>query len=508
MGTMSHGHESLPLAYYSLRLSTAHSPPAYIRRMSLHAVGSLRPAALIFGFFLFATGVHATSRNLLVVSDIHFNPMDDPALVSQLAAADPANWAGILQQSQPAAFSPYGKDTNWWLLQSALDAMPRVGPHPAVILFTGDLLAHNFPRMFQGITHDSDPDHYRAFVGKTVRFIALEMRRRFPEARILITPGNNDDLCGDYAIEAGGEFLSDTAGTARDLARADERLVSTWKSLGSFSVAHPTIRGLRIVSLNSVFFSRVYRPASFRKGCAAADSTAAKDLFTWLEAELKQAQAVHEKVWLMFHIPPGIDGWASSHAHEGDLVAESCPNSIVPMWVPQWTTRFDELLAQYEGTVIAGFAGHIHSDAFRLPGGNQFVLIDPAISPIYGQNPGFRVVEVNRDGTLKNQRTYYLKNLQTAGSTSPGEWGEEYNFARKWQQRRLDGAALAKVNTAVMNSKTAEDQWLKFYNVSSTADPVPAKDVRGLSCATASLEVPAYQACYCGGTPGGASPRP
>ncbi len=58
---------------------------------------------------------------------------------------------------------------------------------------------------------------------KTVAFIAWELRKRFKKSQILLTPGNNDNECGDYDIEADGPFLSDTAELARRLARADGR---------------------------------------------------------------------------------------------------------------------------------------------------------------------------------------------------------------------------------------------------------------------------------------------
>jgi hypothetical protein len=72
--------------------------------------------------------------------------MADPSLVADLAAADPSQWEAILQRSKPTTFSPYRQDTNWWLLRSALEAMVRAEPHPALMMSTGDLLAHDFPK--------------------------------------------------------------------------------------------------------------------------------------------------------------------------------------------------------------------------------------------------------------------------------------------------------------------------------------------------------------------------
>ena len=75
----------------------------------------------------------------------------------------------------------------------------------------------------------------------------------------------------------------------------------------------------------------------------------------------------------------------------------------------------------------------------------QFVLIDPAISPIYDQNPGFRIVDFRSDGTLADQTTYFLTNLKQAGGKTRGRWRREYTFSRRWKVRQLDGASLAKI---------------------------------------------------------------
>jgi sphingomyelin phosphodiesterase acid-like 3 len=440
----------------------------------------------------------SAAGRLLIVSDIHFNPMADPSLVTDLAAADPSQWEAILQRSKPTTFSPYGQDTNWWLLRSALEAMVRAEPHPALMMFTGDLLAHDFPKTYKSITHDDDAEHYRAFVLKTVDFVALELRKHFATVKILLTPGNNDEYCGDYSIEADGPFLRDTAERARSLAMEGEQFSTTWKSLGSYSVEPPTLHGVRILSLNTIFWSEEYRAASFSSGCATVNSTAAGDLFTWLQSQLAEAEQSHEKVWFMFHIPPGIDGWATTHPWGG--TPASCASSIVPMWVPEWTARFDSLLERYQSTVLASFARHTHVDDFRIIGAGankQFILIDPAISPVYDQNPGFRIVDFNSDGTLADQSVYFLTNLEQAGGKIRGRWKREYTFSRRWKVRQLDGASLARIYDEIASRNAAQDLWLKLFMVSSSDAPIPAKDVKGLYCAIGALTQQSYESCYC-----------
>jgi sphingomyelin phosphodiesterase acid-like 3 len=448
-----------------------------------------------------------TSQQVLIASDLHFNPFADPTLAADLAKAPIHKWEGILNRTSSTAYSPYGQDPNWELLRSALDAMRKAEPDPTLVMITGDLLAHGFPQKYAQAIPDTNRDHYRAFVSKTVSFVAFELRKRYSKPQILLTPGNNDDDCGDYNIEAGGPFLSDTAWTSRGLAHAGGRFMGEWKSLGSYTLQPRGIRGLRIVSVNSVFFSNKYQSVNFGDGCAAAQSDGPARTYGWLESTLSRAAQNHEKVWIMLHIPPGIDGYATMVSYRslsqaapsapGDL----CSQAIVPMWKPFWTDLFDHLIAQYPTTITAIFAGHDHTDDFRVihagQAGQQFVLIDPPVSPIYGQNPAFRVVTFAAGGTLSDQTTWYLTNLEAAQSTVPGTWMPEYTFASEWHSPRLDAASLNSIYDQIRSNPDAGQRWLTLLNVSSTYHPVPANGVRTLECAIAALDPATYKACYC-----------
>jgi sphingomyelin phosphodiesterase acid-like 3 len=461
------------------------------------SLGRLCTATLVC--LLLAAGNSAWAANtaghkVLIASDIHFNPMADASLVPQLMAAEPAQWEAILNKTTPQHFSPYGQDTNWWLLQSAFDQMRKTLPRPAVFLVLGDLLAHHYRTTFQQVTHDDDSQHYRAFVLKTVQFLALQMRQRWPDTQILLTPGNNDDDCGDYSIEAGGTYLNDTAATLRDLAKADEPAVADWKALGSYSLQPAAIPGVKIVSLNSVFFSGKYEPQSLQNDCEEVQSPAPNQTFAWLERTVGVAKQANQKVWLMFHIPPGIDGFASARSHEG-----SCAADIIPMWAPEWTVKFNSLLINYQDTVTANFAGHTHTDDFRVVViGNApkaFVLVDPPISPVYNQNPAFRVIDFD-GSSVRDQTTYYLTNLTTAGAKR-GKWKKEYTFSREWKTKQLDSASLAKIYDGIASDEVARAHWLKLYNVSSSVAKIPPDTVRGLYCAIEGLGAGAYGNCAC-----------
>src|SRR5208337_4745207 len=359
--------------------------------------------------------------------------------------------------------------------------------------------------------HDSDREHYRAFVLKTLEFLALEFRRRFNDTKILVTPGNNDEECGDNSMQAHGRFLNDTAELARETVEADRGFKKEWKAMGIYDVPHPVIPGVRVISLNTAFFSYRYQPASFGQGCAPVASNAANDLMAWLESSLAAARQANEKVWLLFHVPPGIDVSATMHEYES-IAKESpspagavCSKAIVPLWSPALASQFDSLLENYQDTVIASFAGHTHTDDFRLIGApglrKEFVLINPPITPVDKRNPAFRVVTFNGDGSIADQSTYYLTNLEEASSKAKGQWEKEYQFSREWKTTQINAASLETIYGQIGTEQKARERWLKLYNVSSPAAKVPAGKVQGLYCAIEHLDPESYATCYCPAAP-------
>ena len=227
----------------------------------------------------------------------------------------------------------------------------------------------------------------------------------------------------------------------------------------------------------------------------------------WLQSNLFAARQANQKVWLMFHIPPGIDGYATTHKSDvqpngkSSPVDKSCADSIVPMWVPELDSRVRPSPCELPGCGPGGFRGPHPHGRFQIvntAGVDQaFVLIDPAISPIFDQNPAFRIVLFRSDGSLADQSTYYLTNLKQASRKVRGRWKKEYTFTQKWRAPRLDTASLGKIYSQIATTEDARDQWLKLYGVSSRAVQVPADSVRGLYCAIGWLDLLEYEKCYC-----------
>src|SRR5260370_39036839 len=95
-----------------------------------------RAGAVVFS--LFAVASPAFAEKFLAVSDIHFNPFADPAIVAKLEAADVSQWDAILASTTITAFSPSGSDVNDPLLRSAIGEMQKQIPSPAFVLLSCD----------------------------------------------------------------------------------------------------------------------------------------------------------------------------------------------------------------------------------------------------------------------------------------------------------------------------------------------------------------------------------
>ncbi|MBV9225398.1 MAG: metallophosphoesterase, partial [Acidobacteriaceae bacterium] len=184
------------------------------RRIQAYAV-----SFVVFLFLLPSTAIAASKvaeQKFVWLSDIHFNPLADPAFADKLAAADAAQWPSILAGSS-LKFSTFGQDTNWRLLASAISEVKKTVPDAAFTIITGDLLVHHFRERFDGSASVHDDIAFRSFVLKTTRFITSQLKQIAPSQPVFITLGNNDSDCGDYSLQPDGEFLRGTLPVMADL---------------------------------------------------------------------------------------------------------------------------------------------------------------------------------------------------------------------------------------------------------------------------------------------------
>jgi sphingomyelin phosphodiesterase acid-like 3 len=405
---------------------------------------------------LAACRVSAPSPQVLVFSDLHFNPLSDPGQIAALQRADIADWPSILAGS-PQPPSAYGADTNYPLLESALAAMQQAVPNPALVLIAGDFLAHGFQENFKKAAPDAGAPALAAFIDKTNQFLARRIGDAFPRAQILPTLGNNDSACGDYMSEPASSFLRAFADAWRPLVeRGDSRsgFATTFAADGNYSAMAPAI-GARVIAPNDVYWSTHYSNAC---GNPSAPDPGAETL-AWLKGVLAASRSRGEPVWLLSHAPFGIDVFSSARG------------PVVSMLQPQYDADLVTSLREFSSTVQYGFYGHTHMMEFRAFGAATGPLLAhqgiPAVSPLFGNNPAFVVLMLD---AASRAITDYAVHALTNGS-----WSKEYSFREAYEGEPFSETALSRLDGILNVNPDARNNYTRFYDSGSgRSSPTPA----------------------------------
>lgn len=365
----------------------------------------------------------------IFISDIHFNPLYDPALVEELRQHASADWAGLFRKSAVSGYGPYGKDCNYPLLQALLEGLVHECAHPRYIFISGDVLAHDLGIKCPPDWSGTDKED---FIRKTMEFVAASIHRKFPEAIILPCIGNNDNFGGDYTVDP--DFLKMFAetwlpymhfGRAADSVRCRESLLAGGFYNYPLSI-HPAVN---MLVLNSTSFSPLYTagrtlPAQLR----------------WVNDQLEADTAA--TCWMLFHIPPGVDAFKTDHGKAGWTTQQVYEDTAQPvlLWQADTTRCFLDIVGRYFFRISGMLAGHSHKDEFRLlkagagrgtmaneaatAGGSPmaYIQILPSVCMSNFNNPAFRVATLD-GGSLRllNYRTWWLDPAVPGGG-----WHYEY----------------------------------------------------------------------------------
>jgi sphingomyelin phosphodiesterase acid-like 3 len=402
----------------------------------------------------------------LMVSDIHFDPFHDPARVQQLIAAPVAQWSSILaappSADQPQAFEAlqqkchvHGVDTPYTLLHSSMVAMGSRQLDAKFITLSGDLIAHSFYCKYTALVPASTQSDYQAFVLKTLSFVMGELRAVFPRIPIYVAFGNNDTACDDYRFDSGSEFLAQAGRiVAEGLPSSQRQQVRDGFARGGYySVTMRTpMRRTRLVVVNDIFLSRKYSTCAGK-----ADSAAGAEQMKWLQEQLEQARRSGEKVWVMGHIPPGVDPY-STIMHAKDI----CAGGVTFLS----SDRLADLLIENAAVIRLAIFAHTHMDEIRLlePEGSVppasskpevAVKIVPSISPMFGNNPSFTIAHINPSSAVLQDYEVIAASNQTGVSTT---WSKEYDYAQTYHEGQFTPAAISKLITEFKNDRGATDQ--------------------------------------------------
>jgi sphingomyelin phosphodiesterase acid-like 3 len=414
-------------------------------------------SALVFVFLALAPPVPAQVGGesgvrtvpALFLSDIHFEPFLDPGKAVKLAAAPVSQWNRILAAPASAdagarwakveqTCPTRGADTSFALYRSSLRAIHIQAGDARFAIVGGDLIAHSFSCKFTAVFPQAAPGDYRAFVEKTIDYVLAELRAALPGVPVYAALGNNDSDCGDYQLDANGAFLKESGEIfAADLRGAERaQALDTFASGGFYAVSLPApVENARLLVLDDLFMSEKYQTCGGK-----VDRAPAAAQIMWLKQQLDDARAKKEKVWVMAHIPPGVDSYSTAKKWMA-LCAGGKPKMFLA------SETLPETLASYGDVIELAIFAHTHMDEVRLlaPAKTEpaqkpvAVKIVASITPINGNNPSFTVAAVDpRTATLTDYRVIAASN-QTGIDT---KWTEEYDFRQTYHEPAFTAATV------------------------------------------------------------------
>ncbi len=376
---------------------------------------------------------------IVAISDIHFNPLDDPTLYPALAAAPASQWESIFQKAQNLSKKPpsaWGSDTNYPALVLALAGVKKnLGTSP-MVLFSGDMLGHDLPEWFCALystppvpitkppslctLNAAGTAAMQQFVDKTVAFVSMQIRATVENVPVIFVPGNIDT----YSVYGAGPdagFLADNASTFYTKllnGSADQTTFqNSFTTIGSYS-AQPLGSNLLVVALDSNPFAVATPPPPL-------DPYAE---LTWLDSQLAAAQSANQKVWLIMHVPPGANTTETAQiAAKAGTPSQTSDSEVAMMWQPQYQLEFIQILAKYPGLIAMAVTGHTHMDEFRVLATGDVMFGVPGISPCFGNNPAFKVFTIAQETLMPMD--YQSINYGLDVSPAPPQFSSLYTFS-------------------------------------------------------------------------------
>jgi hypothetical protein len=383
--------------------------------------------ALLF-IFLLARAASASGdpdhspwpRKFVVISDLHFTgeTNENESFTKRVRNAE-----------------KFGDDSNGTLIASVLKSILSNCPDPLFVLVQGDILAHDIRRVQSANFETADKYVVQQFRDHqlTNAFVAL---------------GNNDAPHGQDYAAPDEPLLMGLIDDWTPLLRPENQ--SDFKTLinnqGCYSTDLPGLTNHTLIVFNSTLFTKRFlaQPAA-NKGLAGQQ-------WDWLTNAIQRAtnKSIHQKIWLSFHVPPGIDPFSTI------IVGKP----IMSLWDDTIQNQFLGLLARMP-QITASFAGHTHRDEFRIVKHGHdpvaFIHISPSVSPIYHNNPAYQIFTVAANGDLLDCETFRLKDVPQINRGNDN-WTREYSFRETYEAEKYDLENLIKLQT-----KLTDEKWALLY---------------------------------------------
>ena len=455
---------------------------------------------------------------VLMLSDIHFEPFQDPAKLRQLRETPVEQWTSILgapaSATQEADFQALqktcpvrGVDSSWPLLSRSLAQAAAQAPQPLFVTVSGDFLAHAFECRFRALAPGASEEDLSAFASKTIAFVAAQLRLAFPRSQMYLALGNNDSGCGDYREDRNSPFLQHVAESFAGAAGSGENgqtILREFSDEGDYNVALPApMRAARLIVLQDLFDSAHYKACNGKPVAAAETAQLA-----WLSTQLQEARAHRQHVWVMAHVPPGVDMYSTLIQ-----LRNVCTGTAPAMFLE--SEKMADVLVSYTDVISLAVFAHSHADELRflhisgagsgaasripvsgIPVSGIPVKLVSSISPVNGNRSTFTVAQVDPHTATLLDYTVYFAGDATAAS-------REYSFRETYKLPAFSAASLQSLTAGFLadtaGSSPASQAYQHLFFPGDNGIHAAAMQLfwRSYACSLRENNPDAFRACAC-----------
>lgn len=255
------------------------------------------------------------------------------------------------------------------------------------------------------------------------------------------------------------------------------------------------VSGLHVLHLNTMIYSPNHTPAT--------NNSDPFEQFAWMRKTLQSLKEKGHYAYITGHIPPALDTYG-----------------LKPQWEQIYIDQYLDIASKYSSVVASHLFGHIHSSAVRaLPQIKESATTGStpwqaplftlgAVSPVYNNNPSFRVVSyrANDDARIQDFAQYTF-DITTANSTHPPKWHPLFkSFKNQFELKSLNNKDVASVSKRLLVDNTLWKNYLTFWDagyfpvgVSTSIDASGSCENQtcrqAQSCGIISWSENAYQSC-------------
>ena len=311
----------------------------------------------------------AESSTFLWLSDLHYDPY-----FGQAQASNRHNSSLCSDSSTPQ----YGCDSPFSLISSAIESASSHQKAEFAIL-TGDFCRHQMEALAEPTTKEL-PE-----ILQTI-FSTMREERHFGKLPILPVLGN-DDAIPDYFLDLTDSSTASLLQIMADVFLENDILAfDESKSFAKGGYYRRHFGNLTFLCLNTVIYSLLHQPE------IPSFNTDPLDQFTWLEAELQHCLSDNHSVYIIGHIPPTIGSFQQ-----------------MDMWHNSYLAIYNDIVRKYRSIIKAQLFGHFHTDEFRQTKDSPLLIIGSSVTPVYQNNPSYRLVHYDKaTGDPQDMDSYSL----------------------------------------------------------------------------------------------------